>query len=102
VVAVPVFSRRRHKVRHTIKELKRRQLDHAIGSRTRGLPPASRADPVGRLVSGQHVADTGDAAVLITPDGGPLQREGEPRALSQGVRNGMTCRSRCRPTCPPR
>jgi hypothetical protein len=77
VAAVPVFSRRRHKVRHTIKELTRRQLARAIGSRTRGLPPASRADPVGRLVSGQHVAYTGDAAVLITPDEEPLHAEGE-------------------------
>ena len=76
VVAVPVFSRRRHEVGESGQELKRLQLDHAIGSRTRGLPPASWADPVGRLVSGQHVADTGDAAVLITPDGEPLQREG--------------------------
>jgi hypothetical protein len=55
------------------------------GSSARGLSPASRADPVGRLVPGQHVADTGDAAVLITPDGEPLQREGGPRALPQEI-----------------
>ena len=42
VVAVPVFSRRRHKVRHTIKELKRRQLDYA-GRKAGGASPAGAA-----------------------------------------------------------
>ena len=47
--------------------------------------PTSRADPVGRLVSGQHIADVGDAAVLTTPDGEPLQRKGRPGSVSQEV-----------------
>jgi hypothetical protein len=34
-----------------------------------------RADPVGRLVSGEHVADAGDAAICTTPDGEPLHTE---------------------------
>jgi hypothetical protein len=52
VVAMPVLPRRRDEIRQPVEELKRREFDDAIGSRSRGLPPASRADPVGRLVSG--------------------------------------------------
>jgi hypothetical protein len=50
-----------------------------------GLPPASRADPVGRLVSREQVVDCGDAAVCTTPYGEPLALEGRPRTVSQQV-----------------
>ncbi|MEX0687464.1 MAG: hypothetical protein WD072_02195, partial [Pirellulales bacterium] len=40
-------------------------------ARPRRLPPAARAYPVGRLVSGEHVADFSDAAICTTPDGEP-------------------------------
>ena len=49
VVAMPVLPRRRDEIRQTVEELKRRKFDDAIGSRPRGLPPATPPDPVGRL-----------------------------------------------------
>lgn len=65
-----------------------------------GRPPAPRAEPVGRLVSGEHGADATDAAVFTTPDGEPLHREGGPGALPQEVLNpSRRCRrawTRCR------
>lgn len=65
-----------------------------------GRPPAPRAEPVGRLVSGEHGADATDAAVFTTPDGEPLHREGRPGALPQEVLNpSRRCRrawTRCR------
>jgi len=66
VIPVPVLPRRRHEVREPVQKLKRRQFDHAIGSRPRGLPLASRADPVGGFVPEEHVADFGCAAARIT------------------------------------
>jgi hypothetical protein len=63
VIAMPALPRRRDKVRQTIEELKRLELDDAVGSRQRGLPRATPPDPVGRLVSGQHVKDATVAAV---------------------------------------
>jgi hypothetical protein len=42
VIAMPVLSRRRDKVRQTIEKLKRREFDDASGSRPRGLSPAAR------------------------------------------------------------
>ena len=62
VVAMPVLARRRHEIGEPVEELKRRELDDAIGSRPRGLPPTTPPDPVGRLVPREHVADLGDAA----------------------------------------
>ena len=85
VIAMPVLPRRRHKVSETVEELKWGKLDDAAGARPCGLPPASRADPVGRLVSGEHVADAGDAAVFAAHHGEPLQREGRPGTVSQQV-----------------
>jgi len=82
---MPVLPRRRHEGSEPVEELKWGKLDDAADARPRGLPPAPRADPVGRLVSGQHIADVGDAAVLTTPDGEPLQREGRPGTVSQQV-----------------
>ena len=46
---------------------------------------AARADPVGGLVWGQHVADTGDAAARVTSYREPLQREGRTGAIPQEV-----------------
>jgi hypothetical protein len=83
VVAMPVLLWRWDQIREPVEELIRREFDHAIGSRPRGLPPASRADPVGRLVSREHVVDSSDAAICTTPDGEPLQREGRTGTVSQ-------------------
>ena len=83
VVAMPVLPRRRHGIRQTIEELNRRTFDDAIGSRPRGLPPATPPDPVGRLVSGEHVADADDAAVGIADN----------RSSAKGGR--VQYRSRC-------
>jgi len=54
---MPVLPRRRDKIGQPVEELKRRELDDAVGSRPRGLAAATPPDPVGRLVSRQHVAD---------------------------------------------
>jgi hypothetical protein len=80
---MPVLPRRRDKVRQTIEELKRRELDDAIGSRPRGLPPATPPDPVGGFVSGQYVADADDAAVGVADHGQSLEREGRPCTVSE-------------------
>jgi hypothetical protein len=85
VIAMPVLPRRRHEIGQPIQEVKRREFDDAVSTRPCGLPPASRADPVGRLVSGEHVADAGDAAVFAAHHGEPLQREGRPGTVSQQV-----------------
>jgi len=62
VIAMPVLPRRRHEVSEPVEELKWGKLNDAAGARPCGLPPASRADPVGHLMSGEPVADAGDAA----------------------------------------
>jgi hypothetical protein len=82
---MPVLPRRRHEVSEPVEELKWGKLDDAAGARPCGLPPTSQADPVGRLVSGEHVADAGDAAVFAADHGEPLQREGRPGTVSQQV-----------------
>ena len=74
--ARPVLARRRHEIGEPFEELKRRELDDAIGLRPRGLPPAPPPDPVGCLVPREHVADFGDAAVWAASHGEPFQREG--------------------------
>ena len=61
---MPVLPRRRDEIDEPVEELKRRELDNAIGARPRGLPPAAQADPVDRLVSGEHVADASDLAIF--------------------------------------
>jgi hypothetical protein len=82
---MPVLPRRRHEGSAPVEELKWGKLDDAADARPRGLPPAPRADPVGRLVSREHVADAGDAAVFAADHGEPLQREGRPGTVSQQV-----------------
>jgi hypothetical protein len=49
VIPVPVLPRQGDEIGEPVLELKRRAFAHAVGSRPRGLPPASRADPVRSL-----------------------------------------------------
>jgi len=88
--AVPVLPRRRHEIGQPFQEVTRREFDDAVIARPRRLPPAPRADPVGRLVSGQHVADATDAAIFTAPHGEPLQREGGAGAVSQQMLERLT------------
>ena len=87
---MPVLPRRRDEVTEPVEELKWGKLDDDAVARPCGLPPASRADPVGRLVSGEHVADAGDAAVFAAHHGEPFQREGRPGTVSQQVLERLT------------
>jgi hypothetical protein len=63
--AMPMLPRRRHEIGQPAQEVTRREFDDAVGTRACGLPPAPRADPVGRLVSGEHVADAGEGKNAI-------------------------------------
>ena len=83
VIAMPVLSRRRDKVRQTIEKLKWREFDAAVGPCPRGLPPTTPPDPVGCLVPGQQVADSADAAVWAASHGESLEGERGPGAVSQ-------------------
>ena len=76
VIAMPVLPRRRNEIGEPVEELKRREFDDTVGSRPRGLPPTAPSDPVGRLVSRQHVADASDPAVRAADHGQPFEREG--------------------------
>jgi len=82
---MPVLPRRRHEIGEPVEKLKRRELDDAIGPWPGGLAAAAGPDPVGGLVSGEHVADAGDAAVFAAAHGAPFEREGGPGAVSQQV-----------------
>ena len=85
VIPVPMLPRPGHEVSEPVEELKWGKLDDAAGVRPRGLPPSPRANPVGCLVSREHIADFGRAAVFAAHHGEPLQREGRPGAVSQQV-----------------
>ena len=85
VRAMPVLPRRRHEIGQPIEKLKRREVDDTIGPRPRGRAAATGSYPVGGFVSGEHVADSGCAAVCTVPHGEPLQREGRPCTVSQQV-----------------
>jgi hypothetical protein len=74
VIRVPVLARRRDEIREPVEELKRRELNDTVGTRLRGLSPATRADPVGVLVSRQHGANALDAAAPFTSHRQPFQR----------------------------
>jgi len=50
VIAMPVLPRRRHEVSEPVEELKRRELDDAVGPRPRGPAAAAGPDPVGGFV----------------------------------------------------
>jgi hypothetical protein len=85
VVAMPVLARRRHEIGEPVEELKRQEVDDAVRPRPRGLSRAARADPVGGLVSGDHVADLGDAAGWAADHGQSFQCKGGPGAVPQQV-----------------
>jgi hypothetical protein len=85
VIAMPVLPRRRHEIGEPVEELKRRELDDAIGPWPRGLPPAARADPGGGFVPWQRGADAGDTAVWAADHGESLERKGRPRTVPQQV-----------------
>jgi hypothetical protein len=85
LVAMPVLPRRRAEIGEPVQELKRREFDDAIGSRPRRLSAAARPDPVGGLVSREHVADADDAAVGVADHGEPLEREWRPGGVSEKV-----------------
>jgi hypothetical protein len=82
---MPVLPRRRDEIGEPVEELKRREVDDTARTRPRGLSRAARADPVGRCVSGEQVADFGDAAVCTTPYGESLEGKGWPGAGSRQV-----------------
>jgi hypothetical protein len=85
VVAMPVLSRRRDEIGEPVEELKRRELDDAIGYRPRGLAAAAGSDPGGGFVPRQHVADSGCAAVWAADHGESLECDGRPGAVSEKV-----------------
>ena len=87
---MPVLPRWRHETGQSVQEVTRREFDDAVGARPRGLSPAPRADPVGRLVSGEHVADASDPAIFTAPHEEPFQREGRPGAIPQEVFQRLT------------
>jgi hypothetical protein len=68
---MPMLPRRGHEIGEPVEELKRRELDDAIGPRTRGLSAAAGPDPVGGFVSGQHITDAGDVAGWAASHGEP-------------------------------
>ena len=53
--------------------------------RSRGLAAATGSDPVGRLMSRQHVADASDLAICTAAHGESLERKGWPGAIPQQV-----------------
>jgi hypothetical protein len=85
MIPVPVLARRRDEIGEPVEELKRREVDDAIGPRSRGLAAATGSDPVGRLMSRQHVADASDLAICTASYGEPLEREGWPGTIPKQV-----------------
>ena len=83
VIPMPVPPRRRHEMGEPVKKLKRRQFDDAIRSWPRGRSRAARTDPVGCLVSGEHVADFGCAATCVMCHRESFERKGWPGAIPQ-------------------
>jgi hypothetical protein len=57
VIPMPMLPRRRDEIGEPVQELKRRELDDAVRSRSRGLVAATGPDPGGGFVSGEHVAN---------------------------------------------
>jgi hypothetical protein len=77
-----------------IQELKRRAFDQAVRAGPRGLAPAAGADPVGRFVSREHVADADDAAVGVADHGEPFEREWRPGGCGCVGSRNYICPSR--------
>ena len=90
-IPVPMPPRWRHEIGQPVQEVTRREFNDAVGSRPRGLPPAPRTDPVGRLVSGEHVADASDPAIFTAPHEEPFQREST--ATASGRRSPTAARA---------
>ena len=84
VIPVPVLARRRHEVGEPVEKLKRREVDDDARPGPRGLSAVAGPDPVGRLVSREHVADFGCVAACVAGHGEAFEREGWPGAVSQG------------------
>ena len=78
--------RRSHPGLHLLTNLRfdEGRLQPAVSSKS-DVATTPRADPVGRLVSGEHVADLSDAAIFTAPHGEPFQREGRPGGIPQEV-----------------
>jgi hypothetical protein len=101
MIAMPVLPRRRDEIDEPVEELKRRELDDAVGPRPRRRPPATRANPVGRLVSGQHVVGADDAAVGVADHGQSLEREGRPCTVSEKMLEPHTRKPLVQPVSEP-
>lgn len=84
VIPVPVLARRRHEVGEPVEKLKRREVDDDARPGPRGLSAVAGPDPVGRLVSREHVADFECVAACVAGHGETFEREGWPGAVSQG------------------
>ena len=69
VIAMPMLPRRRDEIDEPVEELKRRELDDAVGSRPRGLPPATPPDPA----TAERQVD--DLAAELSDRFGPLPDE---------------------------
>jgi hypothetical protein len=78
---------------------KPREFDDAIGPRLDKLPPATPADPTGRLVPREHVTDATDAAVWAADRGQSLQCEGQPGATGRRYVAPAPVRSKVRAVC---
>jgi hypothetical protein len=85
VVAVAVFSRRRHEVGESIEELPRREINDAVLSRDGGRALPAGADPLAALMSGQQVADAFGVAVTARVQREPLEGEGGPGTIPEKV-----------------
>jgi hypothetical protein len=83
VVAMAVLPRRRDEIGEPVEELKWQEGDDAVRPRPRRLSRAARADPVGGLVSGEHVVDFGCATACVTRHGEPFHRKGRPGTVPQ-------------------
>jgi len=90
VIPMPILPRRRHEVRQAVQKLKRREFDDAMGSRLCGLSAAEGSDPVGGFLSGQHVADSGCAAVWAADHGESLEHKGWPGTVSEKMLERLT------------
>ena len=93
MVAMPMFLRRWDQIGELVQKLDRRELNHAARAGPRGLAAAAGPAPVGDFVSGQQLADAGDAAACVTCHGEPLERKRRPGAIPQHVFQKPRCLS---------
>jgi len=90
VIAMPVPPRLWNEIRKPVEELKRRELDDAIGPRLRGLSLSAWPDPAGGLVPGHHVTDFGCAAACVADHGEPLECKRGPGTVPQEMLERLT------------